>query len=40
MQKVNYYLLGQRIRALRTKKGITQMALAERIETSPAWFIE
>lgn len=37
MQKVNYYLLGQRIRALRTKKGITQMVLAERIETSPAY---
>lgn len=37
MQTVNYYLLGQRIRAVRNKKGLTQMALAERIETSPAY---
>ena len=32
--QINYILLGQRIRAFRTKKGITQMELAERIDRS------
>ncbi len=35
--QINYILLGQRIRAIRTKKGITQMELAERIDRSPAY---
>lgn len=37
MLHINYILLGQRIRAVRTKKGITQMELAERIDRSPAY---
>ena len=35
--QINYILLGQRIRAFRTKKGITQMELAERIDRSAAY---
>ena len=35
--QINYILLGQRIRAFRTKKGITQMELAERIDRSAAF---
>ena len=35
--QINYILLGQRIRAIRKKKGITQMELAERIDRSPAY---
>lgn len=35
--QINYILLGQRIRAIRTKKGITQMELAERIDRSAAY---
>ena len=35
--QINYILLGQRIRAFRTKKGITQMELAERIDRSIPW---
>lgn len=35
--QINYILLGQRIRAIRTKKGITQMELAERIDRSTAY---
>ena len=35
--QINYFLLGQRIRAIRTKKGITQMELAERIDRSAAY---
>lgn len=34
MLQINYILLGQRIRAVRTKKGITQMELAEIIDRS------
>lgn len=34
---MNYILLGQRIRAIRTKKGISQMLLAERIDRSPTY---
>ena len=35
--QINYILLGQRIRAFRRKKGITQMELAERIDRSAAY---
>lgn len=35
--QINYILLGQRIRTIRTKKGITQMELAERIDRSAAY---
>lgn len=35
--QINYILLGQRIRAIRTKKGISQMELAERINRSAAY---
>lgn len=34
MKNINYILLGQRIRANRTKKGISQMELAEKIDRS------
>lgn len=37
MAQINYILLGQRIRLFRTKKGISQMELAEQIERSPAY---
>ena len=35
--QINYILLGQRIRAIRTKKGISQMELAERVNRSAAY---
>ena len=35
--QLNYILLGQRIRSIRTKKGISQMVLAERIDRSAAY---
>ncbi len=37
MLQTNFILLGQRIRAIRIKKGISQMELAERIERSAAY---
>ena len=35
--QLNYIALGQRIRNIRTKKGISQMVLAERIDRSAAY---
>ena len=35
--QLNYIALGQRIRSIRTKKGISQMVLAERIDRSAAY---
>ena len=37
MRKLNYVLLGKRIRAIRIKRGMTQIQLAERIELSPTY---
>lgn len=37
MAQTNFVLLGQRIRAIRTKKGISQQELAERIGRSAAY---